>query len=371
MNLKTIQTCYFSALLVLTAGIVSGQGITETSVPLGDKLINALERSSLTEPNAKPFHIKVHLFESTDDTSDYHAEIEEYWVSPQEWRRSIDSPDFKQSLIVNAEQVSEIDTGDYYPLWLKSFITGIFDAVPNADEWNKLGAKITQITLPNGQRSDACARVKFKLGSGAVQNDAFANICFDGTGLLKFVGSPGYSMEFHDYKIFANRMIARHYQDDPQPGTELVANVVLLEELKEPDPSLFKIDQATPPEQRLQSVRVAQATIEQAAGGPLALTWPPVQSGNTKGLLSMYISVDRDGQVQEAYPLNSDNAGLQQAAQEQLLKVKLKPIVMQGMPVQAEAGLTFRFEMILASNAAQSSSQAASAAPNPTDSPQH
>jgi len=341
----------------------SGQGVTETSVPLGDALNHALERSLLTGANAKPFHMKLHLFESTDPSaeSDYRAQIEEYWVSPGQWRRSIDSPDFKQTVIVNGDQVSEQNTGDYYPLWLRSFIIGIFDPIPDADQWNKLGAKITQITLANGQHSDACARMKFRLGTDALNNDAFANVCFDGSGLLKFVGSPGYSMEFHDYKGFGKKMVARRYQDDHQPGTELVANVVLLEELKKPDPSPFAIGQPTPPEGRLRSIQGDQATIERAAEGQPSLTWPPVQSGKTSGLLSMYISVDRHGQVQEAYPLNSDNAGLQQAAQEQLLRWKLKPIVAKDVPVQAEAGLTFRFETTLAANAAQAAMPAPSA----------
>ena len=87
----------------------------------------------------------------------------------------------------------------------------------------------------------------------------------------------------------------------------MVANVVLLEELK-PDASLFSTAQPTPPEQRLQSFVVSQATIELAAEGQPALAWPPVQGGKTTGLLSMYVSVDREGRVREAYPLNSDNA---------------------------------------------------------------
>ena len=352
-----------SAIFLLTAGICSGQRITESSVPLGNALSRALDQSSLTAPNAKPFHMKVHLFESTNPNSEYRGEIEEYWVSPQQWRRSIDSPEFKQTLIVNGDQVSEQNTGDYYPLWLKSFVTGIFDPVPNADQWNKLDAKIRQITLPNGQRSDACARMKFKLGSDAVNNDAFASICFDGTGLLKFVGSPGYSMEFHDYKGFAKKMVARRYQDDPESGTELVANVILLEELNKPDAAMFAIGKPTPPEQRLQSVHVGQVTIEQAAGGQLALTWPPVQSGNTAGLLSMYISVDRQGHVREAYPLNSDNAGLEDAARDQILKWKLRPMVAKDVPVQAEAGLAFRFETTLAANSGRPAAPAVSETP--------
>jgi len=358
---RRFQTWCVSAVLSLTAQICFGQRVTETSVPLGKALDRALEQSALSGANAKPFHVKVHLFESTNPPSPYRAEIEEYWVSPQEWRRSIDTPEFKQTLIVKGDQISEQNTGDYYPLWLKGFITGIFDPVPNADQWSKLDAKITQITLPNGQRSDACARMKFKVGSDTVNNDAFANVCFDGAGLLKFVGSPGYSMEFHDYQRFGKKMVARRYQDDPEPGTELVANVLLLEELKKPDLTLFSIEQPTPPDHRLQSLVVSQATIEGAAEGQPALAWPSVQSGKTTGLLSMYVSVDRHGRVREAYPLNSDNAGLQDAARDQLLEWKLKPMAAKGVPIQAEAPLTFRFETTLAINAAQSTTQASSA----------
>jgi TonB family protein len=361
MIARRIQACCISAIFLLTARICFGQRVTETSIPLGKALDRALEQSALTGASSKPFHLKVHLFESTNPPSPYRAEIEEYWVSPQQWRRSIDSPEFKQTIVMNGDQTSEQNTGDYYPLWLKRFITGIFDPVPNAEQWNNLDAKITQITLPNGRRSDACARMTFKVGSDTAKNDAFSNVCFDGEGLLKFVGSPGYSMEFHDYLRFDKKMIARRYQDDPESGTELVANVVLLEELKKPDVSLFSIGQSTPTEQRLQSVSVSQTVIEQAAEGQPALVWPPVQSGKTTGLLSMYISVDRQGQVREAYALNSDNAGLQDAARDQLLKWKLKPMVAKGVPVQAEAPLTFRFETALATNAAPGAEQPNSA----------
>jgi TonB family protein len=350
---RRLRICCISAALLLVPRVCLGQRVTETSIPLGKALDHAMEQSALTGANAKPFHLKVHLFESTNAASPYRAEIEEYWVSQRQWRRSIDTPDFKQMLIANGDQISEQDTGDYYPLWLKSFITGIFEPVPNADQWNKLDAKITQITLPNGQRSDACARLKVKVGSDSVNNDAFSNVCFDAAGLLKFVGSPGYSMEFHDYQRFGKKMVARRYQDDPESGTELVANVVLLEEWRKPDATLFTIGQPTPPEQRLQSLLVSQATIERAAEGQPALVWPPVQSGKATGLLSMYVSVDRQGQVREAYPLNSDNAGLQDAARDQLLKWRLKPMAANGTRVQVEAPLTFRFATSLSTAAAQ------------------
>lgn len=62
--------------------------------------------------------------------SDDIALIEEDWVAPDKWRRTITTPDFNQSLIVNGDKVSEVFTGDYYPFWLRYAVTAIFDLVP-------------------------------------------------------------------------------------------------------------------------------------------------------------------------------------------------------------------------------------------------
>lgn len=59
----------------------------------------------------------------------------------------------------------------------------------------------------------------------------------------------------------------------------------------------------------------------------------------------MYISADAQGQVREAWPLNSDNAGLEDSAREQVKKWKLKPAVdSSGNRVQVEGGLGFSFQ---------------------------
>jgi lipid A 3-O-deacylase PagL len=167
MITRRLQTYCISAVLLLTARVCSGQPVTKTSVPLGKALDHALEHSALIGANARPFDLKVHLFESTNPPSPYRTEIEEYWVSPQ-WRGSIDTPEFKQMLRVNGDQKN---TGDYYPSSLKGFITGIFDPLPNADQRNMLDAKITQTTLPTGQRSDAYAALSAFPRSGAVSID--------------------------------------------------------------------------------------------------------------------------------------------------------------------------------------------------------
>jgi hypothetical protein len=62
-------------------------------------------------PGSKPFRLKAEIVETTNPKSEYQAKVEEYWVSPEKWRRSIEAPGFTQTLIVNGDQVSEKDTG--------------------------------------------------------------------------------------------------------------------------------------------------------------------------------------------------------------------------------------------------------------------
>lgn len=327
---------------LLLSPVCSAQ-VRQTSVPLGSALEKALESSLLTGSQAQPFHLKVHLYESTNHECGYCADIEEFWLSPTQWKRTIVSPEFSLTDVVNGDKISEQMTGDYYPLWLRSFVIAITEIVPYPEAWAKTGASITQITLPGGQKSDACSRLQSKIGSSTVKNDAFSNVCFSG-GLLSFVGTPGYGMEFHDYKKFGKLQVAQHYIDHPEPGTELVADITTLEVLKNADPALFAVENPVPAGKRIVSIPVPQDLIESAAVSGPPIKWPQVHSGNTSGKLSMYISVDRAGHVREAYPLNSDNAGLQDAARDQLLKWKLKPFVAKGDAIQVEAAMSFQFD---------------------------
>lgn len=59
----------------------------------------------------------------------------------------------------------------------------------------------------------------------------------------------------------------------------------------------------------------------------------------------MYVSVDREGRIREAWPLNSDNAGLEDPARDQVKQWRLKPATDQkGQRVQVDGGLGFSFE---------------------------
>jgi len=308
--------------------------------------------SSLTGPGAAPFHLKFAISESANSNSPYTATVEEYWKSEKDWTRSIDSPGFQQHVVVKDGNLNEENDGNYYPLWLRSFVTAAIDPLQDASFWEKVSARIVMTSSTDGHPSSSCARAQFKIGTAAVNNDAFAVICFNADGTLSSVVRPGFEMEFHDPQPFGKKRIARRYIADTEPGTELVGSVEILEKMESssslPDLPPF----AKPTSGSVEPAPISQDTFEKLLREPLNIVWPTVHSGNTSGKLSMYISTDREGQIREAYPLNSDNAGLQDAARDQLIKVKLKPAVLQGQQVQTEAALTFQFSTSLESNSA-------------------
>jgi hypothetical protein len=130
---------------------------------------------------------------------------------------------------------------------------------------------------------------------------------------------------------------------DPEPGTTIEARVSDLNELASPDESLFSVAQPTPPAERLGRMSLPETTVRSLSAYTPDILWPSVRSGKTSGVLSMYVSVDRSGHVREAWPLNSDNAGLEDPAREQVMKWQFKPAKIHDVPNQTETVLTFAF----------------------------
>jgi len=221
-----------AAILALgTCATAVGQ-IRQTSVPLGDALNRALEKTSLTGQDARPFHIRVIVSEPANPQSPYQGTIEEWWSSPTEWRREVTTKQgIRQTIIVADGKKSERDEGDYFPLWMRSFVTALFDPVPDATAWTASGLTIDQTIMPNGDKSYACARITSKIGTGDRATDGFSNICFDSQGRFQFIGSPRFSMSFSHYRNFGKRQVACALGDAPEPGTELGGDVTLLEDL--------------------------------------------------------------------------------------------------------------------------------------------
>jgi hypothetical protein len=328
-------------LVSLLAVNAAGQEAGDKIVSIGQAAENAVQQSKLTLAGGTPFHLKAHITNAGAPKPEYAADVEEYWVAPEKWRRTVQAAGFSQTLIVNGDKVSEKLIGDYYPFWLHDMVTALFDPLPMVDQLKLMQG---HIEIPeDSAKSNSCVNMQFRVGMAPAQNTVSSAFCFGGKGgLLQAVVTPGYKAQFDNYLPFKKKMVARTIKAEFAPGLVLTAKVTEIAELAAPDEKLFAIDAATPGRDQMKTSQVAEASARALALNTPPIVGPPVREGKTEGVISVYISVDRAGQVREVWPLASNNPELNEAIREQLLHWQYKPYN-NGGPSQMEAVLTFAF----------------------------
>jgi TonB family protein len=293
----------------------------------------AVQKSKLTLPGSRPFHLKAVIVETTNPNSEYEAKIEEYWASPTKWKRTIDSPRFSQSTVVNGEAVSEKNSGDYFPLWLNQLVNALVDPLPILNVLKQSTSSMPNPhSAPNGTTcADLHARV-----------DRWV-ICFTGDGLLQSVFTKGYATEIRDYKSFGDKSVARHITINPEEGTTVEARITDLTRLDDTDEAMFAVADVTPPAERIRSVKIDEDTFRKLSVGSTAINWPPTGGGPATGGCAVYASADKMGNVREVWPEGCDSTGLEAPLREAVRTWHLKPAISDGVPVQVEALLGFTF----------------------------
>lgn len=355
-NTRTSVCLWLTLCIAILSATLSAQEEGK-QVTMAQAVDHALEQSKLTMPGGRPFHLKAHIAATgapkpeyitprkptpgLRGDPEYTADVEEYWVAPQKWRRTVTAKNFSQTLIVNDESTSEKLTGDYYPFWLHNLVTAIFDPLPMADQLKRMN---TQVEIPeDSPKSQSCVSMQSKVGIVPVQNTITYAFCFGGKlGLLQAAITPGFKAQFADYLPFKNKLVARTISADFAPGFTVAAKITELTELTSPDESMFTVETPTPLAQQIRSSQVGEDSARALALNTPAIVWPTVREGNTTGVLSLYISTDCNGHVRETWPLGSGNPVLSDAAREQVLRWQYKPY-MNGGAVQMEAVLTFAF----------------------------
>jgi outer membrane biosynthesis protein TonB len=310
-------------------------------VSVGEAADHAVQQSKLTLPGGTAFHLKAHIANFGTPKPEYSADVEEYWVSPEKWRRTVEAAGFSQTLIDNGGQVSETIKGDYYPFWLHDMVTALFDPLPIVDQLKSMRG---QVEIPQDSlKSSSCMNMQLKAGTPPAQNTIPYAFCFGGKiGLLQAVLTPGYKAQFGDYLPFKKKMVARTIRAEFAPGTTLTAKVTELTDLINPDEKLFVIEKATPATEQMKTSQVAEDVARTLAVNTPAIVWPAVREGKTSGVMSVYISNDRAGRVREAWPVASGNLELNDAVRQQVLQWQYKPYT-NGGPSQMESLLTFAF----------------------------
>jgi outer membrane biosynthesis protein TonB len=328
-------------LVSLLAVSAVGQDAGDKLVSIAQAVDNAVQQSKLTVAGGAPFHLKAHITNAGTPKPEYTADVEEFWVSPEKWRRTVQAANFSQTLVVNGDKVSEKISGDYYPFWLHDMVTALFDPLPMADQLKGMQG---QLEIPeDSAKSNSCLNMQVKVGIAPAQNNLGMAFCFGGKGgLLHAVVTPGYKAQFDSYLPFKKKMVARTIKAEFAPALVLTVKVTELAEFSNPDEKLFAIDAPTPAADQIKTIQVTEDSARSLAVNTPAIIWPPVREGKTEGIMSVYVSVDRSGKVREVWPLVSNNPELNEPVREQLLRWQYKPYN-NGGPLQMEAVLTFAF----------------------------
>jgi hypothetical protein len=316
----------------------------DRKIAIGEAAQGAVQQSRLTLAGGSAFHLKAHIAETTNPDSARNAEIEEYWVSPEKWRRTIQSSGFSQTLIVNGGQTWETNSGDYYPFWLRDLVTAIFDPLPMLDQLKRYNGVLN---LPmDSSQSNACLQMNVPSGTAELKTALSYAFCFQGrTGLLQQVVTPGFRAQFQDYKPFQGKNVARRIAFSPEPATHIEARITDLQPLAQIDEGLFAVDikGTTPAAEQFKNVQVGEPTARALQLQAPEIQWPSIREGKTQGILSLYVSVDKTGHVREVWPFHSDNPEVSAAACAQLQQWQFKPYV-NGVAMQMESVLTFAFQ---------------------------
>ncbi len=326
----------FTTLALIVLAVLSSWSVAADS--LEDLPKKAVQRSQITLPGSHPFVLKAKVVEITNlSNTNYQADIEEYWLKPDKWRRVIKTSAFSETLIVNGDKTSDQVTGDYYPNWLCTLLDAMFDP----------GAALKGVDLSRSSDnpvlggSKVCRRFTYMAGIAPVSNKVFSSFCFN-DGLLDMVGQPGYTAMYKNYKKFAGKQVAYTIDEDIESGTVLQATIQDLAELNAPDESLFVVQTQAAP---IQTIRANESTLRSLALNTPDISWPAQPGGKNTGTLSLYVCIDRTGHVREIYELNSSNPGLSDVARDQVMKWQFKPASSQKAAVQVESVLTFAFRL--------------------------
>jgi hypothetical protein len=308
----------FAGALLLPGLSAIAQQPAQTATP-------TIVQASLIAPGSTPFHLKAAITERGDP--DFKANIEINWINEKKWRRTIQSQDFSQTLIVNGDEVSEENSENYFPVGLQTLVAAMVDPKPILDAWRPGDMALTKANGASQESGVLCY-------SGGV--------CARGDyGLSELVAPAAQSVDFMAYKSFKGKRVARRLVHSQGPGDSMTAQVMELDELKYPDESLFAIPHATAKEKRIHRVTLPQAELMGRAVENHAIIWPQPLDGATTGSASFYVSVDPSGQVREVVPVSTANERTNDSAIRQLMKWKFNPITKDGMPAQAESLLTF------------------------------
>ena len=319
--------------------------VNRISRPAAGVLDKALAASVLEQPHGRPFHLRMEIAESKGVTGAYNASIEEWWYSPTHWRRTITSARFTQSIVVNGADRGVQTTGDYYPLWLRNFVTALSTPVPD-----NLRSLFNDDPLEphaynaSGNAANLCQQYDVEVGRPQDKMTNLALICFSADdGLLEDVYEPGYSMGFEDYHAFNNLRVPHTWSESVQyqDRTHITGKITALENIDSSPPIDHEIVAQSVGTDTFAVATLSMAELLVLSNGMPHLTLSSAAHGH--GTINTWVSVDRSGVVREVSLENNDADDAILDAAFQLVGERWKPYVKNGHAIQTQGSMVLSY----------------------------
>jgi len=310
-----------------------------------DAVARAANLSTLAEPGAPPFHLKLTAKDNTMPSSEYDAEIEVWWATPDKWRRTVKSPAFTQIAVQNGVRYYESNSAsDYLPYWLDELIQGSINPIPVASLAN----------VSADEDRPGCRNWEIVHGSGDEAFLSGASICFNPDGTARQIFAEPIGLQLAAYQQFGDKRIARQLSVWPGDRSEITAMITELEPLEKWQPSgsdtpisgLFDIREDTGLASRVRFVSVPESALAPADSAPRSnLTWPPSHTFPVNGVIAIRVQIDRAGNIREFPSAISKNQAINAGAVAQIKNWKFKPYIADGAPVEVVTMLLVSFQL--------------------------
>jgi hypothetical protein len=310
-----------------------------------DAVLRAAKLSTLAEPGAPPFHLKLTAQDTTMRNPEYDAEIEVWWAAPGKWRRTVKSPAFTQIAIQNGERYYESNSAaDYLPYWLDELIQGSINPIP-VD---------TLASVSADSDRPGCGNWEVVHGSGDEMFSSYASMCFNPDGTAREIFAEPIGLKLAAYQEFGNKRIAQQLTVWPGNRSEVTATFTVLEPLEKgehsesgtPISNLFDVPDDTGSASHVRFVSVPESALAPSdSPAHPQLSWPSSYTFPVNGVIAVRVQIDRAGNVREFPSAISKNQAINAGAVAQIKNWKFKPYLIDGSPVEVVTTLHVPFHL--------------------------
>jgi TonB family protein len=294
------------------------------------------------EGSGIPFHLKATYVASGDAEFTGNGTYEEWWQSKDLWRKEATLGDYKYWLLRNGRDVQAYASSSYTPLRLRQMLDAVLIRIaPDAgttSDWKLKKKKLDHVELvvlsSDGWCGDAFPAAK------CVTQDYFTP-----QGILRIHTQDAVEDVFNGMQPFRGLIVPRNIVLGADGAITLTISVGSLDMLSK-DEVLLKMD-GPPPEGLhpiMKPIHIKVAPTSEASTKALSMVQPiyPAEAKQRRiqGTVVIGATIDESGNIREPHVIRSTGQLLDKSALDAVRHWKYMPVLVQGVPVNAETTLS-------------------------------